>query len=285
MSIFLAFIEGLIISLFSILFKFYKCNISNQKSEYNIVNFDNGTKLVISNNITNNVRKKVLIYLQGGFYFSTGKEYLEEITDLFMKNNIIIVGIIYKIDAFTVDFEQLCNMIDKLFYWIYLNIENYGGNKDELYAIGESSGGHLLNYLIFSDILEKKNIFNYSLLKKIILVAPPFNLEKTKQLYPWIPENLYQFFFKNNPRKYSLKKNLKDNKIKIQENFKSNLLIIHCINDSVIDIHHTIKYIKYLDKMNIKYEYKAIFGTHISLSTTKLIDKNIPNIIIRYIKD
>jgi len=284
MTFLYSFCDGFITTLISLLYRLIKIFDIKKKINSDHVIKLNNQQIYIANNVPNgNIKNKVVIYISGGFYHATSYNLTSQISEIFNNNNIIFVGLKYSINPLKINFEKLCHNIDKLVYWVYENIENYGGDKNQINFAGESSGAHICGYLIFADIIKQNFLFKYSRVKTLILFAPPVNLDNTKTVcFPWIPDKLYNHFFENDIRKYSLKKLLKDNFDTVSNNCKTNIVLIQGDRDFVVLRSDAEKYYKYLTKMNIKSTYIEIKGSHCALITSKF-EKQLYKKMIEYL--
>lgn len=92
--------------------------------------------------------KTVLVYIHGGGFRRGGADYLFYGPDFLLSQNNILVTISYRLGIFgflNLGFgEYTGNMGLKdqqlAMKWIYENIEQFSGNKDEILLFGESAG-------------------------------------------------------------------------------------------------------------------------------------------------
>lgn len=216
-----------------------------------------------------------IVYLTGGGYIKSDYNLNSiQIINRYNCNDYIYVGIKYRINIFSINFEKLCLMIDEFFYWVYNNIDNYGGDKNNIIAIGESAGGHILNYLWFDSLLNpEKYSFDYNTIQDFVYIATPFNITQSYLAsYSWIPKKLFVNFFDKHMKKYSLENILIDNLELFKTKITSRILIIQGSRDSIVLSSISKKYYNLLKKSKFKCQFKEISGTHNIIISNKTED-------------
>lgn len=84
----------------------------------------------------------VLIFIHGGSWFEGRKEIYWWLGRNFARKDVVSVIINYPLapQAKFREMGQACAMAVK---WVYDHIDQYGGNKDRIFVMGHSAGGHL----------------------------------------------------------------------------------------------------------------------------------------------
>lgn len=89
-------------------------------------------------------KNKVLIFIHGGAWKGGSKDSARHrnVGKSFAKNGIVTVLINYRVWPET-KYYGMAEDCAKAFAWVEKNIEQFGGDKNEIYVSGHSAGGHL----------------------------------------------------------------------------------------------------------------------------------------------
>jgi arylformamidase len=85
--------------------------------------------------------------------------------------------------------DQLVESCGKAIAWVYKNIGEYNGNRDQIYVSGHSAGGHLAAMMITIDWNKYAADFPADLLKGVCAISGLYNLLPVKLCY--VNENLH----------------------------------------------------------------------------------------------
>lgn len=124
-------------------------------------------------------KKPVLVFIHGGGFFSGSSTTNFYAPDYFMQKELVLVTFNCRIGALgflSLDDEELgipgnAGLKDQTvaLKWIKRNIENFGGDADNITLFGESSGGASVHYHLISE--QSKNLFH----KAIVMSGAAFN--------------------------------------------------------------------------------------------------------------
>ena len=85
----------------------------------------------------------VLIFIHGGYWNSGNKDLYGFFGRNFAKKEVITVIPNYVLSP-NANYDEMTEQITKVINWTKNNINNYGGNADQIYLTGHSAGGHLI---------------------------------------------------------------------------------------------------------------------------------------------
>lgn len=132
----------------------------------------------------------VAVFVHGGSFVSGGNGLTYVIGDEYCKRGIILISINYRLNAFSSIYEKghpanLClRDVIAAFQWIKSNINAFGGNPDNIVAIGESAGAITLQCLLYAP--QARGLLSGSImmsgggnLDNLVIPAPPIYAETT----------------------------------------------------------------------------------------------------------
>jgi hypothetical protein len=98
---------------------------------------------------------KVLMFVHGGGWLSGDKKQYREMASSLAENGLTVVLINYRLSP-KVKFPSHIEDVASAIYWAKSSIRTYNGNKENIYLMGHSAGGHLISLLLFDkSYLEK----------------------------------------------------------------------------------------------------------------------------------
>jgi arylformamidase len=98
---------------------------------------------------------KVLMFVHGGGWLSGDKKQYRDMASRLAKNELTVVLINYRLSP-KVKFPSHIEDVASAIHWAESSIETYNGNKENIYLMGHSAGGHLISLLLFDkSYLEK----------------------------------------------------------------------------------------------------------------------------------
>lgn len=149
-------------------------------------------------------KNKVMIMIHGGAWTIGDKRNYSEVRNkipFFIQNDFIFISINYRLSPL-VKHPTHIQDVTKAIEWIYKNISEYGGNPDELYLIGHSSGAHLASLLALDEnYLSQIDIPN-DVIKAVILLDPAaLDIKRNIEDYKWgeVYKLIYFNVFGKNP--------------------------------------------------------------------------------------
>ncbi len=138
-------------------------------------------------------KNKVLIFIHGGAWKVGSKDSHRHrnVGKSFAKNGIVAVIINYRLWPET-KYYGMAEDCAKAFAWVVKNIEQYGGDKNEIYISGHSAGGHLAALITTDSSYLMKEGFQQNPIKGCIL-NDPFGLNMLEYLGPANPVDAFLF--------------------------------------------------------------------------------------------
>lgn len=137
----------------------------------------------------------VLIFVHGGNWSSGKKE-----TYGFLGRNFAKKGVVSVIPDYTLspkaNYEKMTQEIAKNIDWVKKNIENYGGNPQQIYVTGHSAGGHLVALAVMNP---KYGIDQNDISGIILNDAAGLDMFSYLQKNPPTSENNYLTTWSNDP--------------------------------------------------------------------------------------
>lgn len=141
------------------------------------INYDikyNSLDIYLPENINEDKKLPVMIFVHGGAwteYFGNKNDrknfLLKGIS--FTNNDFILVNINYRVYP---DYKYPINVKDvaKSIKWVYENIENYNGDKENIFLKGHSAGAQLISLVSTDEKYLKENNLDFSVIKGVVLL-------------------------------------------------------------------------------------------------------------------
>eukprot|EP00833_Pecoramyces_ruminatium_P009040 jgi/Orpsp1_1/1183072/evm.model.c7180000083726.1 len=129
-----------------------------------------------------NGKNPVLIYIYGGTWYLGEKSLYSKLGEALRDRGIITVIPNYIQFPFG-GIDEMTYDISKAIKWVYKNIHNYGGDKDNIIVLGHSSGAHLLSLTLLRNSLgletnsSDKFISGLPMLKRVVLLNGPYDFD------------------------------------------------------------------------------------------------------------
>jgi dienelactone hydrolase len=142
---------------------------------------------------TGNKKNKVLIFIHGGAWRGGSKDSHNhrKIGKAFAANGIVTVVITYRLSPDTKYYGMAADCA-KAFAWVSKNIEQYGGDKNQIYVSGHSAGGHLAALITTDSSYLKNEGFEQQAIRGCIL-NDPYGLDMLEYLGKGTPVDVLMF--------------------------------------------------------------------------------------------
>ena len=119
----------------------------------------------------------VMVFIHGGgFVFGNGLAKFENGTDYLIEQNVVVVTTNYRLGAFeflSLDIPEAAGNMglkDQDLQWVQENIENFGGNKNDVTIFGISAGAASVEYQILSPL--SKGLFHKAIMQSGSVLNP-----------------------------------------------------------------------------------------------------------------
>ncbi len=149
-------------------------------------------------------KNKVLIFIHGGAWKGGSKDSPRHrsVGKSFAKNGIVTVLINYRVWPET-KYYGMAEDCAKALAWVERNIEQYGGDKNEIYLSGHSAGGHLAALITTDSSYLMREGFDHPVIKGCIL-NDPFGLNMLDYLGHGTPVDalLFNIIFTDLPSEW-----------------------------------------------------------------------------------
>ena len=131
---------------------------------------------------------KVLVFIHGGYWYKNAPSDFYMIAKAFRMYGITTVLIGYPLMP-DHSLDQLVESCGKAIAWIYKNIGQYKGDRDQIYVSGHSAGGHLAAMMMTLDWKKYGADLPADLLKGVCAISGLYNLLPVQLCY--VNENLH----------------------------------------------------------------------------------------------
>lgn len=224
-------------------------------------------------------KNKVLIFIHGGAWKAGSKDSFthRKVGKSFAKNGIITVVINYRLWPET-KYYGMADDCAKAFAWVEKNIEQYGGDKNDIYISGHSAGGHLAALLTTDSSYLMKVGFQKNPIKGCILNDPYglnileflgegdpvdallFNIIFTNLPTEWKKASPYYHTETDQVRYYILRGGLTMPMVKVQakEFYDRNRYLNNSIELHVVTLRTHIPMLGVFSRKNAKYMKKVV---------------------------
>ena len=182
-----------------------------------------------------------LIYFYGGGYTQGSKEDYKFMADAWLKRGYNVAIPDYRKYP-DVEFKDIVADAAKAINYIHQNIQDYNGNKSNIYVLGHSAGAHIS----FLAIADRSYEVKQNPVKAIAGLAGPYSFE------PKISK--YKEIF-GPPEKYPMMQ--VDNFITGDE---PPMLLINGGSDNLVGVSNTARLAKKLDQFDVEYQRKVYEG-------------------------
>lgn len=92
----------------------------------------------------------VLVFIHGGQWRRLSKEDASYIAESFVPRNVAYVAVNFSL-APTVSLDEIVRQNRAAIAWVYRNAESFGADRDRLFVMGHSSGGHITGTMLSTD--------------------------------------------------------------------------------------------------------------------------------------
>jgi len=159
-------------------------NIANLVREPNKelnIDFGGTTKLDVyyDKKDTNNL-KPVVVFIHGGTWMIGDKYEYSKIGSLFIREKYVAVIPNYPLFPKS-KVEGMIDDVYRSIVWTYQNISSYGGNKNKIIIVGQSSGSHLVALTLLKSTLNIKNPYvalgPLPKIEKAVLFSGPYDFD------------------------------------------------------------------------------------------------------------
>jgi acetyl esterase/lipase len=149
----------------------------------NLLSLDIYTNTAFTNN-------PVIIMIHGGLWYTGDKSNNNVINpkkDYYLNKGFVFVSINYRLtDDANVHYPDNINDVSDAIKWVNQNIDEYGGNENNLYLMGHSAGAHLASLAVLANFVSSSYIKGLILLDSgdyDVLEAYNNAKDRTKQVY------------------------------------------------------------------------------------------------------
>lgn len=119
--------------------------------------------------------KPVIVFVHGGAW-SSGSKYLYRLYGHFLRDaGYVTVIPNYRVFPFVKLADDQANDISACVSWVHQNIHQYGGDGQQIFMAGHSSGGHIISLMYFR-WLANKTVAQHPPIRGLIPIAAPFNI-------------------------------------------------------------------------------------------------------------
>jgi acetyl esterase/lipase len=142
-------------------------------------------------------KRKVAIFIHGGKWKTGSKNIFRFFSRKLARHGVVGVVINYRLWPEASSYETMATDVAHAIEWIYENIEEYGGDREQLYLYGHSAGGHLAALLslsgYYSETVGKPNPVKGC----VLLDAFGLDIERYLASAPKRDRWMYDIFTKN----------------------------------------------------------------------------------------
>jgi len=89
----------------------------------------------------------VFVFIHGGYWRALSKDDSGFMAPAFTEAGAMVVSLDYAL-APAVTLDTIVDQVRRALVWVYRNIEQYGGDPEQIYICGSSAGGHLVGMLL-----------------------------------------------------------------------------------------------------------------------------------------
>lgn len=109
-------------------------------------------------------KNKVLIFVHGGAWLASDKsEWTTQHAMSCLERNVVNVSVNYQFAQHPAQITDVSRAIK----WVYDNIENYGGDKEQIYLMGYSAGAHIVSLLCTDETYLKQCDLDFNVIKGV----------------------------------------------------------------------------------------------------------------------
>jgi arylformamidase len=134
----------------------------------------------------------VIVYVHGGAWEFGDKKYISRKPDYFVKNGFVFVSINHRLSPQVMHPEHVQDVADAI-AWVYYHIREYGGDRDDIFLMGHSTGAHLVSLVSTDERYLKKSGLNLSIIRGTMSLDSdyfdiPFSLRQDEATRPLLEE-------------------------------------------------------------------------------------------------
>ena len=131
--------------------------------------------------------KPIMIYVHGGSWRLGDKSSIGLKPNVFIENDYLFVSINYRLSP-NVKFPVHAQDVAKAISWVYLNSEEYGGDKNQIYLMGHSAGAHLVSLVSTDERYLQENNLNLNIIQGVLSLDAVYDLNFFYESYRNVPD-------------------------------------------------------------------------------------------------
>ncbi|MGJ8593302.1 MAG: alpha/beta hydrolase [Aquaticitalea sp.] len=157
----------------------------------------NRLNVFIPNNL-NERKVPVLIFIHGGYWEEGNKDIYGFLGRNFAKHDVVTVIPNYRLSP-NASYNEMANDVVKIIRWTQDQIEEYGGDSNQIYLMGHSAGGHLIALVVTNP---KYGIQKNTIKGVILNDAAGLDMKSYLETYPPSSEHNYDITWTTNPENW-----------------------------------------------------------------------------------
>jgi acetyl esterase/lipase len=134
----------------------------------------------------------VIVYVHGGAWEFGDKKYVSGKPDYFVRNGFVFVSINHRLSPQVMHPEHAQDVADAI-TWVYYHIREYGGDRDDIFLMGHSTGAHLVSLVSTDERYLRKSGLDLSTIRGTVSLDCdyydiPFSLAQDESTRPLLEE-------------------------------------------------------------------------------------------------
>ena len=140
-------------------------------------------------------KRPVVFFVHGGAWMAGDKREHASKGLFFAKQGYVFVNVNYRL-APSVSYPDFAYDVAQALAWVYQHIGDYCGDRDRIYLMGHSAGGHLVALISYDPKFLGRYGLSPSIIKGLILLdGGGFDLVKTREEFPFLYKTLHEKAF------------------------------------------------------------------------------------------